>query len=159
MRNRKWQYRSNGDLVIRSLPHNKKASELYSSIIEKEFHRLENDVEELLKSKSIVKKCNSFNIHFEISGRNLFTIYEFENGNSAFESHKFKSIFANNMPKKELLLSIAKAECNAALSNNSNEITLYNFPAFAFYIPEYEADSVKFKIRQIVKNSFLFRFR
>ena len=159
MRKEKRLFKTNGDIVISSLPHNQKASDLYSAKILKDRDRLASLVEELLDKKTIALERNGFALEFEISGRNILTIYKFQNGGSAFDSYKFNSLFANNGPEDELLLSLVKAECNAELANNPDEIVLYNYPSIGFFVSENESKKIKYKLRKWAKNPYLMRFK
>lgn len=159
MRNGKRLFKTNGDIVISSLPHNQKASEKYTQKTLNERSRLESLVEKLLREKSILLSLNGINLNLRVDGKYVYTSYFFEDGGESTECTKFDSLFANNEPRNELLLTIAAAECNAELTDNSKQITLYQYPAIGFLVAEPESKSLKFRLRKAAKHPFFYRFR
>lgn len=149
----------NGHRVVGALPHNPKANDLYSTKVLNERVRLQSLVEELLKNKKLDAIINGFEVEFRISGRILFTIYKFKNSQTNYETHNFKSIFANNGPEDELLLALAKAECNTQLATDNSQLILYSYPAVGFLISEKESKTVRNRLRKLAKNPYLLRFR
>jgi hypothetical protein len=139
--------------------YSKNANLFYEKKIQEENARIENLVNLLLKNKITSVDSGSIKINFEISRKNLFTTYILPNGAEINCSHKYNSIFANNNPFLELLLEIAKAECNAALAGKTGELILYRYPSIGFYVSEEEAKQLKFRLRQLAKRSFLVRFK
>lgn len=156
---RKKSFRAKGDRIVNSIPHNRKASEKYSNKTLNERSRLESLVEKLLQEKNLSISLNGINLNFRVDGKYVHTTYIFEDGGESTECTKFDSLFANNNPEDELLLAIAAAECNAELTDNSKQITLYRYPAIGFLVAEPESKSLKFRLRKAAKHPFFYRFR
>lgn len=156
---RKRKFRATGDRIVSSVPHNLIASERYSHKTLHERNRLESLVEKLLREKSLLLTLNGINLNFKVDGKYVYTTYIFEDGGESTDCTKFDSLFANNEPENELLLAIAAAECNAELTDNSKQITLYQYPAVGFLVAEPESKTLKFRLRKAAKHPFFYRFR
>ena len=135
------------------------ANDLFHEKIYEDYSRLETLVDALLANKVASIDSGAFKINFEISRKNLFTTYILPDGKELSSTHKYDSIFANNEPGLELYLAIAKAECNAQIASKTGELVLYSYPAVGFYMSEEEAGKLKFKLRQLAKHPFFYRFK
>jgi hypothetical protein len=135
------------------------ANDLFKEKIYEDSSRLENLVDALLANRVASIEAGAIKIKFEISRKNLLTTYLLPDGKELSSAHKYDSIFANNEPSLELYLQIAKAECNAKLAGKTGDLVLYSYPAVGFYMSEEEAGKIKFKLRQLAKHPFFYRFK
>jgi hypothetical protein len=139
--------------------YSKNVNLIYEKKIQEESSRIENLVNLLLENKVTSIDSGNIKINFEISRKKLFTTYILPNGDEIYCIHKYDSILENNNPHSNLLLEIAKAECNAALAGETGELILYRYPSIGFYVSEEEAKKLRFRLRQLAKRSFSVRFK
>ena len=135
------------------------ANDLFHEKIYEDNSRLETLVDALLANRVATIDSGAIKIKFEISRKNLRTTYLLPGGKELCSNHKYDSIFANNEPGLELYLAIAKAECNAQIAGKTGDLVLYSYPAVGFYVSEEEAGKLKFKLRQLAKHPFFYRFK
>lgn len=142
-----------------SYSYSNSANELFKEKIYEDNSRLENLVDTLLANRVASIDTGAIKINFEILRKNLLTTYLLCDGKELSSTHKYDSIFVNNEPGLELYLAIAKAECNAQIATKTGELVLYSYPAVGFYVSEEEAGKLKFKLRQLAKHQFFYRFK
>jgi hypothetical protein len=135
------------------------ANDLFHEKIYEDNSHIETLVDALLVNKVASIDSGAFKIKFEISRKNLLTTYLLPGGKELCSTHKYDSIFANNEPGLELYLEIAKAECNAKIAGKTGDLVLYNYPAVGFYVSKEEAGKIKYKLRQLAKHPFFYRFK
>lgn len=139
-------------------PHDPIATDLYTDLVFDEYSRIEVFATDLLKTKSNTQTINNVEITFKLTNSKLLTNYRLSNGYQDSTEHKYKAMTNNNPALQELVLAIAEAETNAKMFANTDELRIYEYPAIGFYVQQEDANTLKFKTREKVRN-LLLRFK